>query len=153
MAEEFKQTPNKEIPSPDQKEKRVKKRTPKEKTLPQVGNPENTVRIGETLVEIKPTKVKYHRNNTAYFYKIVETLPLPDILALPTGAFGDDRDGDKALMDWLTAEKGSCLCRDLTGMDLSAPGAQQAFRAPGGAHERVCEALVPEICRHLARLA
>ena len=59
----------------------------------------------------------------------------------------------KALMDWLTAEKGSCLCRDLTGMDLSAPGAQQAFRAPGGAHERVCEALVPEICRHLARLA
>lgn len=103
MAEEFKQTPNKEIPSPEQKEKRVKKRVPKEKELPKVGNPENTVRIGDTLVEIKPTKVKYHRNNTAYFYKIVETLPLPDILALPTGAFGDDRDGDKALMDWLIA--------------------------------------------------
>lgn len=103
MAEEFKQTPEKEMPSPEQKEKKVKKRTPKTKELPQVGNPENTVKIGDTMVEIKPTKVKYHRNNTAYFYKVIQTIPLPDIMALPTGAFGDDRDGDKALMDWLIA--------------------------------------------------
>ena len=61
------------------------------------------MKIGDTLIEIKPTKVKYHRNNTAYFYKIIETIPLPDIMALPQGAFGDDRDGDKALMDWLIA--------------------------------------------------
>lgn len=103
MAEEFVQVPEKELPSPDQKEKKVKRRTPKTKELPQVGNPENTVKIGDTLIEIKPTKVKYHRNNTAYFYKIIETIPLPDIMALPQGAFGDDRDGDKALMDWLIA--------------------------------------------------
>jgi len=103
MAEEFVQAPEKEMPSPKQKEKKVTKRTPKAKELPQVGNPENTVKIGDTLIEIKPTKVKYHRNNTAYFYKIIETIPLPDIMALPTGAFGDDRDGDKALMDWLIA--------------------------------------------------
>lgn len=103
MAEEFVQAPEKELPSPEQKEKQVKKRAPKAKELPQVGNPENTVKIGDTLIEIKPTKVKYHRNNTAYFYKVIETIPLPDIMALPTGAFGDDRDGDKALMDWLIA--------------------------------------------------
>lgn len=27
--------------------------------------------------------------------------PIADILAMEAGAFGDDRDGDKALMDWL----------------------------------------------------
>lgn len=29
--------------------------------------------------------------------------PIADILAMEAGAFGDDRDGDKALMDWLIA--------------------------------------------------
>ena len=103
MAEEFVRVPEKEMPSPEQNVKNVKRRAPKEKELPLVGNPANTVKIGDTLIEIKPTKVKYHRNNTAYFYKIIETIPLPDIMALPQGAFGDDRDGDKALMDWLIA--------------------------------------------------
>ena len=30
-------------------------------------------------------------------------MPLADILAMEAGAFGDDRDGDKAVMDWLIA--------------------------------------------------
>ena len=80
--------------------KRAKKTA---KDLPAVGKPENTVMIGETPIEIKPTKLKYHRDNTAYFYRVVNTIPLPDIMAMPTGAFGDDRDGDKALYDWLVA--------------------------------------------------
>lgn len=29
--------------------------------------------------------------------------PLIDLLAMKAGAFGDDRDGDKAVMDWLIA--------------------------------------------------
>ena len=29
--------------------------------------------------------------------------PVADVLAMESGAFGDDRDGDKALMDWLIA--------------------------------------------------
>lgn len=28
---------------------------------------------------------------------------MPDILAMEAGQFGDDRDGDKAVMDWLIA--------------------------------------------------
>ena len=73
------------------------------KGLPQVGSPENSIIIGETLVEIKPTKLRYQRNRTAAFYKILELYPLVDVLALEAGAFGDNRDGDKALMDWLIA--------------------------------------------------
>lgn len=33
----------------------------------------------------------------------MELYPLADILAMEAGAFGDDRDGDKAVMDWLIA--------------------------------------------------
>jgi hypothetical protein len=73
------------------------------KGLPQGGSPENSIIIGETLVEIKPTKLRYQRNRTAAFYKILELYPLVDVLAMEAGAFGDNRDGDKALMDWLIA--------------------------------------------------
>ena len=40
------------------------------KELPHVGSPENTVMIGDKLIEIKATKLKYQRNRTAAFYKI-----------------------------------------------------------------------------------
>lgn len=59
--------------------------------------------IGGTPVEIKPTKLKYQRNRTATFYRLLELYPLMDIMAMEAGAFGDERDGDKAVMDWLIA--------------------------------------------------
>lgn len=93
----------KELPDAEIQVKKTPSRRKKEKELPDVGNPENTVLIGDTLVEIKPTKLKYHRNNVASFYKIVEMVPLPDIMSMGSNAFGDGRDGDKALMDWLIA--------------------------------------------------
>lgn len=75
------------------------------KELPVVGKPENTVMLGGTPVEIKPTKLKYLRNGTAGFYRLLDTVPLNDIVLMPVGTFGEDdgRDGDKALMDWLIA--------------------------------------------------
>lgn len=84
---------HKELPSPEQPVRE----------LPQVGSPENTVVIGGKLIEIQPTKLKYQRNRTAAFYKMLELYPLTDILAMESGAFGDERDGDKAVMDWLIA--------------------------------------------------
>jgi len=71
-----------------------------EKDLPQIGSPENTIVIGDRLIEIKPTKLRYQRNRTAAFYKMLELYPLADILAMEAGTFGDD---DKAVMDWLIA--------------------------------------------------
>lgn len=93
----------KDVPSIDQKNKKTPTKKIKEKTKPIVGKAENTVVIGGQMIEIKPTKLKYHRNNTAAFYKIVDMLPLPDIMMMDSKAFGDGRDGDKALMDWLIA--------------------------------------------------
>lgn len=93
----------KELPSTEQAEKPIDSTPAKKKELPKVGSPENTVIIGGEAVEIKATKLKYQRNRTATFYKLLDIYPVTDILAMEAGAFGDQRDGDKALMDWLIA--------------------------------------------------
>ncbi len=52
-------------------------------------------------------KLIYQRNRTAVFYHALELYPLPDLLAMEPSKgqdmFGDGRDGDKALLDWLVA--------------------------------------------------
>lgn len=93
----------KELPEVGITEKKMPTRRSRAKELPKVGAPENTVKIGDQMIEIKPTKLKYHRNNVAAFYKIVDMIPLPEIMQMTAGSFGDERDGDKALMDWLIA--------------------------------------------------
>lgn len=93
----------KELPEIEVASKPLPEPTMKAKELPPVGSPENTVIIGGKPIEIKPTKVKYQRNRTAAFYRIIRMYPLVDILAMEAGSFGDDRDGDKAIMDWLIA--------------------------------------------------
>ena len=80
---------NKPLPAPEQTDK----------GLPQIGSPENSVRIGDQLIEIRPTKLKYQRNRTAAFYRMLELYPLADILAMEAGAFGDDRDLPRPLID------------------------------------------------------
>ncbi len=96
-------TRTKKIPATEQPTKDLPETGMKTKELPQTSNPENTVMIGGKLIEIKPTKLKYQRNRTATFYRLLEIYPLADIFAMEAGSFGDDRDGDKATMDWLIA--------------------------------------------------
>ncbi len=69
----------KELPVAGVAKKELPDAEQKERELPQVGNPENTVVIGDTLIEIKPTKLKYQRNRTAAFYRLLEMYPLTDI--------------------------------------------------------------------------
>lgn len=95
---ETKEAPEVQVESVPVKEPRRKK-----KEQPQTGNPENTVLIGEKLIEIKPTKLKYQRNRTAAFYKMLDYYSLTDILGFESGTLGDERDGDMALMEWLIA--------------------------------------------------
>lgn len=94
---------NKELPSTSMPAKELPSPSRAEKALPPVGLPENTVMIGGKPIEIKPTKLKYQRNRTAAFYRMIDMYPLMDIMAMSPGTFGDDRDGDKAIMDWLIA--------------------------------------------------
>lgn len=95
--------PRRKLPVAEQEAKELPKVETKEKKLPEVGKPENTVLICGKLIEIQPTKLKYQRNRTAAFYRVLDMYPLTDILAMEAGSFGDERDGDKATMDWLIA--------------------------------------------------
>lgn len=92
-----------EIPDTEAQARPIQESKMKAKALPPIGDPKNTVMIGGTPIEIKATKLKYQRNRTATFYRVLDLYPLTDILAMEAGAFGDDRDGDKAVMDWLIA--------------------------------------------------
>ena len=112
-------TRKKELPSAETKGKELPPVTTETKELPKVGNPENTVMIGGKPIEIKPTKVKYQRNRTATFYRALDMYPLVDILAMEEGAFGDDRDGDKAVMDWLIAVTEELILNNYDDMDTA----------------------------------
>lgn len=94
---------DKVMPNSDMPEREIPDRTVENIDIPTAGNEENMVMIGDQLVEIKPTKLKYMRNRTAEFYRILQAYPLPDILASKPKTFGDNRDGDKCVFDWLCA--------------------------------------------------
>lgn len=84
------------------KAKSVPEAKVEQKPAPIKGKPENTIIVAGIPLEIKPTKMRYIRNGTANMYKLIKNVPLTDIMSLQSGAFGegDDRDGDKAVMDW-----------------------------------------------------
>lgn len=95
--------PEKELPSAEQKTVELPSEEMPEKELPKPGNPENTVIIGGTVIEIKATKMKYERNRSALFYKVLETIPVVDVVSYGVGVFDADRDGDKCVFDFLVA--------------------------------------------------
>lgn len=93
----------KELPEAGNPQKETPEVTTKLKKIPVKGVPENMIMLGGKMIEIKPTKLKYQRDRTAVFYRILELYPLIDILGMDDTSFGDGRDGDKALFDWLIA--------------------------------------------------
>ena len=90
-------------PEVTEERKEIPEVTKERKKPPKTGSPENTLEIGGRLIEIKPTKVRYQRDRTASFYRILEMYPLVDVLGMERNSFGDGRDGDKAVSDWLIA--------------------------------------------------
>lgn len=85
------------------RKKEIPQETKELKPMPAVGIAENMVRIGDEMIEIKPTKLRYQRDMTANFYKALEMYPLPEILSWDENVIGDGRTGDKAVMDWQIA--------------------------------------------------
>ena len=68
-------TEAKELPSTEMEAKTLPSADMPKKELPVIGNPENMVKIAGRMVEIKPTKLKYQRNRTAAFYRMIDTYP------------------------------------------------------------------------------
>lgn len=70
---------------------------------PKIGDPKNIIQFGDVEIELKPTKIKYQRDRTAAFYRMLKQMPLVDILALQDGILDPERSSDKMLFDWLIA--------------------------------------------------
>ncbi len=64
---------------------------------------ENCVKIGDKIIEIKPTKVKYFRNKTAASYSWLKLVPLTEFLTYQAGQLDPTRDADQILYDFLVA--------------------------------------------------
>lgn len=79
------------------------KATTKKLKNPPIGDPANVVQFGNDTIEIKPTKIRYQRDRTAAFYRLLKQMPLVDILALQDGVLDQDRSSDKMFFDWLIA--------------------------------------------------
>lgn len=99
----FESIPGKELPAEDASVKELPDGAIVSKAIPAHGITANQVQFGSTLIEIKPTKMKYQRMRTAAFYTVIENYPLSEILAIDKGYFDNDRDGDKCVYDWLVA--------------------------------------------------
>lgn len=93
----------KPVPSVSNLSKPVPEPTNKENPVPKVGDHKNVVRFGDVEIELKPTKIRYQRDRTAAFYRMLRQMPLIDILALQDGILDPDRSSDKMLFDWLIA--------------------------------------------------
>ncbi|MDO4357277.1 MAG: hypothetical protein Q4E13_12295 [Clostridia bacterium] len=73
------------LPSAGMEEKEIPTTEQAGRAVPPSGIQENMVMIGGKRVEIRPTLLKYMRNRTAEFYRVLDVYPLTDILATKAG--------------------------------------------------------------------
>lgn len=93
----------KPVPEVTETTSTLPKPTIKKMATPKIGDPKNVVQFGDVEIELKPTKIKYQRDRTAAFYRMLKQMPLIDILALQDGILDPERSSDKMLFDWLIA--------------------------------------------------
>lgn len=94
---------DKKIPAQSRKKKEVPDASELDRELPKIEKEENCIKLGNRLVEIKPTKLKYFRNRTASIYSALKIVPLSEFLAYDKGVFDKERDSDQILFDFLCA--------------------------------------------------
>ena len=92
-----------QVPAPSGKKKAPPRPKKLEKPIPETVNTDNCITLGDTIIEIKPTKLKYFRNRTASIYSVLKAIPLGDFLAYKQGVFDEERDSDQILFDFLVA--------------------------------------------------
>ena len=81
----------------------VKEEVEKEKPVPEIEGPkdDNCVSVDGKLIEIKPTLLKYFRNNAVSFYRVIDSAPLPMIYQMTEETNGID--GDTAVLTFISA--------------------------------------------------
>jgi len=77
--------------------------SPEKEEKPSTVKEENCVMIGDTKVELKPTKLKYFRNKAASAFGVIKMVPLHELLTYGKGVLDENRDADQLLFDFLVA--------------------------------------------------
>ena len=92
---------------------------------------ENCVKIGEKIIELKPTKLKYFRNKMASAYGVIKAIPLNEFLAYGKGTIDPNIDADQVLYNFLVAAfDDSAFVRDNYD-DMTADDVEQVIRIFG----------------------
>lgn len=92
-----------EIPAESPQKEEQPQDTKLDKEQPAMPNAENCVTIGDQVIEIKPTKLKYFRNKAASGYGIIKAVPIQELLTYSAGVLDEKRDADQLLFDFLVA--------------------------------------------------
>lgn len=79
----------------------VEKAVAVEKPLPDLIDENNCITIDGKLIEIKPTLLKYFRNNSVSFYRVLDNIPLPEIFMMTEERNGVN--GDEAVLTFVSA--------------------------------------------------
>lgn len=72
-----------------------------ETELKEPTNDENCIMVNGKPIEIKPTKLRYFANNSVSFYRILDTVPLPQIYMMTDEENG--LDGETAILTFVAA--------------------------------------------------
>ena len=95
--------PAKTTPAKEKSTKAIPANAKEAKATPNTENERNCIMLGDRMVEIKATKLKYFRNRTASIYSALKLVPQNEFLAYDKGVFDQDRDSDQILFDFLVA--------------------------------------------------
>lgn len=122
---------NREEPVDTEMNKEAPVKSELTKEPPQTIPLENCVKLGDELIEIKPTKLKYFRNKMASAYSVLKIVPLNELLAYGKGVIDEKRDADQLLFDFLVAVfDNSDIVRDHYE-DMTAEDVEQIFKIFG----------------------
>ena len=98
------QTPETETtPEETPKNENTPKESPEKTEKPSDILGENCVMVGDKIIEIKPTKLKYFRNKAASAYGVIKVIPIHELMTYGAGVIDATRDADTLLYDFLVA--------------------------------------------------
>ena len=81
----------------------IPKESPEKTEKPSDVLGENCVKVGDRIIEIKPTKLKYFRNKAASAYGVIKVVPIHELMTYDAGVLDQTRDADTLLYDFLVA--------------------------------------------------
>lgn len=92
-----------ETPTPAPPNETTPALSPEKQEMPSDYKEENCVVIDGNIIEIKPTKLTYFRNQSAATYNALKNIPLTEIFGIKKGVLDPNRDGDQIVYDFLVA--------------------------------------------------